>query len=155
MIMSLKRKEIKFKPRIKLNHNIYKHVYRKIQPISPGAYIFQRPFLRGLFLEGPIFAGAYVRREICVIKSVGLACSGKEIYHFCFVLLCIRGQIPSTSPTGGLYSEGRFNGGFFALPIGSGGLYLEGLIFGGAYTWRGLFSEFYGILILCKICIFM
>ena len=44
-----------------------------------------------------------------------LACSGKEIYHFCFVLLCIRGQIPSTSPPGGLYSEGRFNGGFFAL----------------------------------------
>ena len=41
--------------------------------------------------------------------------SGKEIYHFCFVLLCIRWQIPSTSPTGGLYSEGRFNGGFFAL----------------------------------------
>ena len=36
----------------------------------------------------------------------------------------------------------------------SGGLYLEGdltnefwgLVFGGAYTWRGLFSEFYGIL---------
>ena len=23
----------------------------------------------------------------------------------------------------------------------------EGLIFGGAYTWRGLFSEFYGITI--------
>ena len=34
--------------------------------------------------------------------------------------------------------EGRFNGGFFALPV-------WGLIFGGAYTWRGLFSEFYGI----------
>ena len=56
--------------------------YCKIPKISPGAYIFQRPFLRGLFLEGPIFGGAYVRREICVIKSVGLACSGKEIYHF-------------------------------------------------------------------------
>ena len=28
--------------------------------------------------------------------------------------------------------EGRFNGGFFALP-GLGGLYLEGLIHGGAY----------------------
>ena len=26
--------------------------YRKIPKISPGAYIFQRPFLRGLFLEG-------------------------------------------------------------------------------------------------------
>ena len=26
-----------------------------------------------------------------------------------------------------------------------GGLYLEGLIHGGAYIWRGLFSEFYSI----------
>ena len=89
--------------------------HRKIPKISPGAYIFQRPSLRGLFLEGPIFGGAYVRREICVSKSIGLACSGREIYHFCFVLLCIREQIPSTSAPGGLYSEGRFNGGFFAL----------------------------------------
>ena len=35
--------------------------------------------------------------------------------------------------------EGRFNGGFFALPVWA-------LIFGGAYTWRGLFSGFYGTL---------
>ena len=39
--------------------------YRKIPKISPGAYIFQRPFLSGLFLEGLIFGGAYLRREIC------------------------------------------------------------------------------------------
>ena len=108
--------------------------YRKIPKISPGAYIFRRPFLRGLFLEGPIFREAYVRREIWVSKSIGLACSGKEIYHFSFVLLCIRGQIPSTSPPGGLYLEGRFNGGFFALPVWGAyiwrGLYMEGLIFG-------------------------
>ena len=45
---------------------VYK--YRKIPKISPGAYIFQRPFLRGLFLEGLIY-----RREICVSKSIGLA----------------------------------------------------------------------------------
>ena len=38
--------------------------------------------------------------------------------------------------------KGRFNGGFFALPV------LGGLIFGGAYTWRGLFSEFYGMRLL-------
>ena len=99
--------------------------YRKIPKISPGAYIFQRPFLRSLFLEGLIFGGAYVRREICVSKSIRLACSGKEIYHFCFVLICIREQIPCTS----LYLEGRFNGGFFCVTI-----------------LRGLFSEFYGIL---------
>ena len=35
---------------------------------------------------------------------------------------------------GGLYLEGRFNGEFFALPVWA------------AYTWRGLFSEFYGSL---------
>ena len=58
-----------------------------------------------------------------------IAYSGKEIYHFCFDLLCTRGKIPSTSPPRGLYSEGRFNGGFFALRFW-GGLYLEGLIFG-------------------------
>ena len=63
--------------------------YRKIPKISPGAYIFQRPFLRSLFLEGLIFGGAYLRREICVSKSIGLYLKLEVIYHFCFVLLCI------------------------------------------------------------------
>ena len=76
--------------------------YRKIPKISPGAYIFQRPFLRGLLLSKAktvsllptirlaqsilkrkfppnispsknIFGGAYIRREIFVSKSIGLA----------------------------------------------------------------------------------
>ena len=47
--------------------------YCKILKISPGAYIFQRPFLRGLFLEELIFGGAYLRRVICVSQSIGLA----------------------------------------------------------------------------------
>ena len=42
--------------------------YRNIPKMSPWAYIFQRPFLRGLFLEGLIFGGAYLRKEICVSK---------------------------------------------------------------------------------------
>ena len=62
------------------------------------------------------------------VFQTGLACSRKEIYHFCFGLLGIRGQIPSTSPPGGLYLEGRFNRGFFCVTI-FGGLYLKGLIF--------------------------
>ena len=41
--------------------------------------------------------------------------------------------ISKYKPLGGLYLEGQFNGGFFALR------------FWGAYIWRGLFSEFYGI----------
>ena len=89
-------------------------------------------------MEGPIFGGAYVRREICVSKSIRLACSGKEIYHFRLVLLCIRGQIPSTSPRGAYIRRGDLTEGFLRYDFG-------GLIFGGAYTWRGFFSEFYGI----------
>ena len=86
-------------------------IYRKIPKIIPAAYkgldrLRRWQFLRGLFLEGSIFGGAYVRREICVIKSVGLDCRGKKIYHFCFVSLCIRGQIPSTSPPEGLIFGG-------------------------------------------------
>ena len=63
------------------------------------------------------------------------------------VLLCIRGQIPSTIPPGGLYLEGRFNEGFFALPVWGAyiwrGLYMEGLIFGilRYYSERFLFSR--------------
>ena len=53
--------------------------------------------------------------------------------------LRFKGQLRAISkykPPGGLYLEGRFNGGFFALRVwgrGRGGLYLEGLIHGGAY----------------------
>ena len=38
--------------------------YRKIPKRGPGAYIFQRPYLGGLFLEGLIFKGAYIRRGL-------------------------------------------------------------------------------------------
>ena len=34
--------------------------YRKIPKISPGAYIFQRPFLRGLFSEGLVYGVKFV-----------------------------------------------------------------------------------------------
>ena len=59
--------------------------YHKILKTSPGAYIFQRPFQRGLFLEGLIYGGknklsfkivrAYIWREICASKLIGLAYS--------------------------------------------------------------------------------
>ena len=101
----------------------------KIPKISPGAYIFQRPF-----------GGPYIRREICVAKSIGLAytwkANKKKIvlpHRLCFVLLYICGQFPSIGP-GGLYSRERFDGGFFALRVWGAniwrGLYMEGLIFG-------------------------
>ena len=105
--------------------------HRKIPKISTEANIFQRPFLRGLFVERPIFGGAYVRREICVSNSIGLSCSGKEIYHFCFVLLCLEGKFQVQAPRGAYIRRGDLEG-FLRYDFG-GGWYLEGLVHGGAY----------------------
>ena len=87
--------------------------YRRIPKISPGAYIF----------EGLIVGGAYIWRGFCTggnlcfkIDWASLLLGRKFTISLCFTLN-LR-AIPSTSPPGGL-------------------------IFGGAYTWRGLFSEFY------------
>ena len=84
-------------------------------------------------MEGLIVGGAYVRREICVSKSIGLACSGNQIYHFCIVLLCIRGNIPSTSPPGAYIRRDGLTEGFLLYNFLGGGLYLEGLMHGRAY----------------------
>jgi len=85
--------------------------------------------------EGLIFGGAYVRKELCLSKSIALAYSWKEIYHFCFVLFCIRRQIPSTSLRGHI-RRGDLTEGLLHFEFG-------GLIFGEANTWWGLFAEFY------------
>ena len=37
--------------------------YRKIPKISPGAYIFQRPFSRGLYTEGLFYGGKFAFRN--------------------------------------------------------------------------------------------
>ena len=57
--------------------------YRKIPEISPGANILQRPFLRGLFLEGFMYGGKFTFQN-----RSGQPYSWKEFYQFCFVLLC-------------------------------------------------------------------
>ena len=58
------------------------------------------------------------------------------VFAHCFTLY-LR-AIFQVQASGGIYLEGRFNGGFFALLVWGAS------VFGGAYTWRGLFSEFYG-----------
>ena len=47
------------------------------------------------------------------------------------------GNVPSASPQGAYIWRGYLTEAFLRYPLG-------GLIFGGACTWRGLFSEFYG-----------
>ena len=84
--------------------------YRKIPKISLGAYIFQRPFLRGLFLQGLILGGAYLRREICVSKSIGLALQLEVNLPFLLCFTLYSRAIFLISPRGtyiwrGLFSE--------------------------------------------------
>ena len=84
-------------------------------------------------MEGLVFGGAYLSREICVSKSIELALLLEvNLPFFALFYFVFEGNFPSTSPRGGLYLEGRFNGGFFALPVW-GGFFLEGLIHEGAY----------------------
>ena len=61
-------------------------------------------------------------------KSVGLACSGEEIYHFCFVFTLYLRANSKYKPPGCAYIwSGDLMVGFLHYDLG--GLYLEGLIF--------------------------
>ena len=78
------------------------NAYCKIPKISPGAYIFQRPFLRGSFLEGLIFGGAYLRREIYVSKSIELALWLEGNLPFLLRVTLYLRAISKYKPPGGL-----------------------------------------------------
>ena len=54
---------------------------------------------------------------------------GRKFTFFALFYFLFEGNFQVQALGGGLYLEGRFNGGFFALRV-LGGLYLEGLIFG-------------------------
>ena len=74
--------------------------------------------------EGLIFGGAYIRRGLSTEGNLRLQIDWASLIVrskftvFALFYFVFEGNFPSTSP--------------------------RGLIFGGAYTWRGLFSEFYG-----------
>ena len=115
--------------------------------MSPGAYIFQRPFSRGLFLEGLIFGGAYLWREICVSKSIGLALQLKGNLPFlpCCTLYLRAISKYKPPPEGGGVAYiwwGDLTEG--SLRYQSGGIYLEGLIHGGDYFRNFTVAQFSG-----------
>ena len=116
-------------PAIYLHDVLQPSKYRKIPKISHGAYIFKRPFFEEL-----IFGGAYLWREICVSKSIGLALQLEVNLPFLLCFTLYLRAISNYNPPGRLYLEGRFNGGFFPLRVSGAyiwrGLYIEGLIFG-------------------------
>ena len=64
---------------------------------------------------------------------------GSKFTVFALFYFVFEGNFQVQAPKGAyIILEGRFNGGFLHCEF-------RGLIFGGAYTQRGLFSEFYGI----------
>jgi len=62
---------------------------------------------------------------------------GSKFTVFALFYLVFEGGFPSTSPRRAYIWRGDLTKGFLRYWIGR-------LIFGGDYTWRGLFSEFYG-----------
>ena len=63
---------------------------------------------------------------------VGRKFTGFALFHFVF-----EGNFQVQAPMGAYIWRGDLTNGFLRYELG-------GLIFGGAYTTRGLFSEFYG-----------
>ena len=62
---------------------------------------------------------------------------GTKFTVFALFYFVFEGNFTSTSPLGAYIGRVELTGGFLCYRFG-------GLIFGGAYTWRGLFWEFYG-----------
>ena len=78
-------------------------------------------------MEGLIFGGAYLRREICVSKSIGLALQLEVNFPFllCFTLY-LRAIVQVQAPRGAYIWRGDLTEGFLRYRFG-------GLIHGGAY----------------------
>ena len=96
--------------------------YRKIPIISPGAYIFERPFWRSLFLEGLIYGGKFASQI-----RLGYPYSWKKIYSLFYFVF--EGNFQVQAPRGAYIWRGDLTEGFLRYE------------FGGAYIWRGLYME--------------
>ena len=67
---------------------------------------------------------------------------GGKFTVFALFYFVFEGNFQVQAPEGAYIWRGDLTEGFLRYEF-------RGLIFGGAYTWRGLFSEFYGIFGAC------
>ena len=99
--------------------------------------------------DGLIFGGSYIQRGLSVKGNLRFKIDwasfivGRKFTLFALFYFVFEGNF-QLQARGVWYLEGLFNGGFFALRV-------WGLIFRGAYTRRGLFSEFYGMQLLLQV----
>ena len=64
---------------------------------------------------------------------------GRKFTVFSLFYFVFEGTVFKYKPPRAYIRRGHLTEGFLHYEF-------EGLLFGGAYTWRGLFSEFYGML---------
>ena len=69
---------------------------------------------------------------------------GRKFTVFALLEFVFEGNFQVQAPGAAYIWRGDLTEGFLRYEFG-------GLIFGGAYTWRGLFSEFYGTVLLSKM----
>ena len=89
-----------------------------------------------MFFKGPFWRGSSVEGNLRFKIDWASLIVGRKFTIFALFYFVFEGNFQVPAPQGSLYLEGRFNGGFFAFRVW------------GAYIWRGLFSEFYGMLVL-------
>ena len=125
-----------------MQRKIHKHNtlgYRKIPKTSPQGLYFSKAHFEGL-----IFGGAYIPRGLSTEANLRVEIDwaslivGSKFTIFALFFFVFEGNLLSTSPRGAYIWRGDLTEGFLRYRFG-------GLIFGGAYSWRGLFSEFYGM----------
>ena len=105
---------------------------------------------RGLYFSKALFEGLIFGGGRCLSTEGNLRFKfvwarlivESKFTVFALVYFVFEGNFPSISPPGA-YLEGRFNGGFSALPVW------------GTYIWRGLFSEFHGSSTSCNTIRYM
>ena len=74
------------------------------------------------------------------MRLLGYLVVGRKFTIFALFYFVFEGKFQLQAPQRAYIRTGNLTEGFFWRYD------FEGLIFGGAYTWRRLFSEFYGIL---------
>ena len=89
-------------------------------------------------MEGLIFGGLIYGRKFAFQNRLGSLAVGRKFTIFALFYFVFEGKFQVQAPQWAYIQRGDLTEGFLCYGFG-------GLIFGGAYTWRGLFSEFYGI----------
>ena len=79
--------------------------YLKIPKIIPGAYIFQRPSLRGLYSEGHI-SRLSTEGNLCFKINWASLIVGSKFIIFVLFYFVFEGSFSKYKPPGGLYLEG-------------------------------------------------